>query len=78
MPAERPSMRQIREVLRLCFESRVTQRAVARSLELSQGAISGYLSRARAAGIAWHWATISTTRGSKRCCFHRPPGVSAR
>jgi hypothetical protein len=31
MPAERLSMRQIREVLRLCFESRLPQRAVARS-----------------------------------------------
>ena len=36
MPAERLSMRQIREVLRLCFESRLPQRAVARSLGLSQ------------------------------------------
>src|ERR1700676_3198669 len=53
MPAERLSMRQIREVLRLCFESRLPQRAVARSLGLSQGAVSGYLSRARAAGVAW-------------------------
>ena len=53
MPAERLSMRQIREVLRLCFESKLPQRAVARSLGLSQGAVSGYLSRARAAGIAW-------------------------
>ena len=53
MPAERLSMRQIWEVLRLCFESRLPQRAVARSLGLSQGAISGYLSRARAAGVAW-------------------------
>ena len=45
MPAERLSMRQIREVLRLCFESRLPQRAVARSLGLSQGAVSDYLSR---------------------------------
>ncbi len=41
MPAERLSMRQIREVLRLCFESRLPQRAVARSLGLSQGAVIG-------------------------------------
>src|ERR1700704_1852699 len=53
MPAERLSMRQIREVLRLCFESRLPQRAVARSLGLGQGTVSGYLSRARATGIAW-------------------------
>ena len=53
MPAERLSMRQIREVLRLCFESRLPQRAAARSLGLGQGTVSSYLSRARAAGLAW-------------------------
>jgi transposase len=53
MPAERLSMRQIRDVLWLCFAAKLPQRAIARSLGLSQGAISRYLSRARAAGIAW-------------------------
>jgi len=53
MPAERLSMRQIRDVLRLCFAAKLPQRAIARSLGLSQGAISRYLSRARAAGITW-------------------------
>ena len=53
MPAERLSMRQIRDVLRLCYAAKLPQRAVGRSLGLSQGAVSGYLSRARAAGITW-------------------------
>ena len=53
MPAERVSMRQIREVLRLRFASELPQRAIAKSLGLSQGAVSGYLSRARAAGVSW-------------------------
>src|SRR6516164_1394736 len=53
MPAERLSMRQIREVLRLRFASELPQRAIAKSLGLSQGAVSGYLSRARAAGVVW-------------------------
>ena len=53
MPAERLSMRQIREVLRLRFASRLSQRAIAKSLRLSQGAVSTYLTRARAAGIVW-------------------------
>ena len=53
MPAERLSMRQIRDVLRLCCAAKLPQRAVARSLGLGQGAVSGYLSRARAAGISW-------------------------
>src|SRR3954447_6487466 len=53
MPAERLSMRQIREVLRLRYASKLPQRAIAKSLGLSQGAVSGYLSRARAAGVVW-------------------------
>ena len=53
MPAERLSMRQIREVLRLRFASKLPQRAIAKSLGLSQGAVSGYLSRACAAGVVW-------------------------
>src|SRR5437773_1746920 len=53
MPGERLSMRQIREVLRLRFASKLPQRAIAKSLGLSQGAVSGYLSRARAASVVW-------------------------
>src|SRR5690348_14714740 len=53
MPAERVSMRRVREVLRLRFASKLPQRAIAKSLGLSQGAVSGYLSRARAAGVRW-------------------------
>ena len=53
MPAERLSMRQIREVLRLRFASKLPQRAIAKSLGLSQGTVSRYLSRARAAGLTW-------------------------
>src|SRR3974377_1607052 len=55
MPAERLSMRQIREVLRLRFASKLPQRAIAKSLGLSQGAVSTYLSRASADGGAGPW-----------------------
>ena len=53
MPGERLSMRKIREVLRLRFGHGLTQRAIAQSLRLSQGAVNGYLSRARRAGLGW-------------------------
>ena len=46
-------MRKIREVLRLRLGHKLPQRAVARSLRLSQAAISGYLGRARRAGLSW-------------------------
>jgi hypothetical protein len=45
MPAERVSMRQIREVLRLRFASELPRRAIAKSLGLSRGAVSGGIVR---------------------------------
>src|SRR5271169_3395696 len=77
MPAERLSMRQIREVLRLCVESRLPQRAVARSLGLSQGAVSGYLSRARAVGIAWPLSGDLDDAQLEALLFPPPSGTPA-
>jgi transposase len=53
MPGERLSMRKIREVLRLRLDRGLPQRAVAQSLGLSQGAVHGYVARARRAGLSW-------------------------
>lgn len=53
MPGERLSMRKIREVLRLRYGHGLSQRALAQSLRLSNGAVNGYLSRARQAGLGW-------------------------
>lgn len=53
MPTEKVSMRKIREVLRLTFEARLTQRQVAASVGLSQSVISKYLAAARAAPMGW-------------------------
>jgi DNA-directed RNA polymerase specialized sigma24 family protein len=49
MLGERLSMRKIREVLRLRLGQGLPQRAVAQSLRLSQGAVHGYMARARRA-----------------------------
>jgi transposase len=46
-------MRKIREVLRLRLGQRLPQRAVAKSLGLSQGAVNSYMARARRAGLGW-------------------------
>jgi transposase len=77
MPAERLSMRQIREVLRLCYGSKLPQRAIARSLGLSQGAVSGYLSRARAAGIVWPLAEDIDDARLEALLFPPPSGTPA-
>jgi hypothetical protein len=53
MPTERLSMRKIRDVLRMKFDKGLSERAIARSLSLSAGAVNGYLQRARFAGLSW-------------------------
>src|SRR5882672_882891 len=77
MPAERLSMRQIREVLRLRFASQLPQRAIARSLGLSQGAVSGYLSRARAAEISWPLSEELDDARLEALLFPPPCGIPA-
>jgi hypothetical protein len=77
MPAERLSMRQIREVLRLWWESRLPQRAAARSLGLGQGTVSGYLSRARAAGLAWPLPEDFDDGRLEALLFPPPSGIPA-
>src|SRR5690348_1726590 len=77
MPTERVSMRQIREVLRLRFASELPQRAIAKSLGLSQGAVSGYLSRARAAGVSWPLAEDLDEAQLEALLFPPPPAIAA-
>src|SRR5205085_3224401 len=77
MPAERVSMRQIREVLRLRFASELPQRAIAKSLGLSQGAVSGYLSRARAAGVSWPLPADLDDEQLEALLFPPPPAIAA-
>ena len=77
MPAERVSMRQIREVLRLRFANELRQRAVAKSLGLSQGTVSGYLSRARAAGVSWPLPADLDDEQLEALLFPPPPAIAA-
>src|SRR3984893_262308 len=77
MPAERVSMRQIREVLRLRFASELPQRGIAKSLGLSQGAVSGYLSRARAAGVSWPLPAELDDEQLEALLFPAPPAIAA-
>src|SRR6201987_708149 len=77
MPAERLSMRQIREVLRLRYASKLPQRSIAKSLGLSQGAVSGYLSRARAAGVVWPLPEDLDDVQLEALLFPPPPALAA-
>ena len=53
MPMKRLTMRQIREILRLKHESRLSHRAIARVCGVGAGTVSEYLRRAREAGLGW-------------------------
>jgi len=53
MPAERLSMRKIREVLRLKFGCGLSNRAIAKSVSISRSVVADYLLRASAAGLSW-------------------------
>lgn len=53
MPTTRLAMRQIKDILRLRYEAGLSQREIARSLNLSVGVISKYLQLASAADIRW-------------------------
>jgi transposase len=63
--------------LRLRFASELPQRAIAKSLGLSQGAVSGYLSRARAAGVSWPLAEDLDDVQLEALLFPPPPAISA-
>jgi len=53
MPREHLSMRKMKEILRLKWESKLGDRQVAKSCGVSRSTVSDYVNRARAAGLSW-------------------------
>ena len=53
MPAERITMRKIREVLRLKFECQLSNRKIADSTCVARTTVGDYIQRAKAAGLSW-------------------------
>src|SRR5207244_4784078 len=53
MPAERLSMRKVREVLRLKYACRASERVIARSMGIGRTAVAEYIRRAAVIGITW-------------------------
>jgi DNA-binding transcriptional regulator LsrR (DeoR family) len=53
VPAERLSMRKIREMFRLRWVEQLSQRHVARSIGVSPATVSDCLGRAKVAGLSW-------------------------
>jgi len=75
MPTERLSMRKIRDVLRLKFESGLSERVIARSMSLSNGSVNSYLQRARMAGLGWPLPVDLDDGALERLLF--PPAATA-
>ncbi len=53
VPAERLSMRKLREFLRLHLDQHLTGRAIGRSLKISPATAQSYMARVRLAALAW-------------------------
>jgi len=62
MPAERVSMRRVREILRLKHECRATDREIARSLSVARSTVALTLERVAAAGLRWPLPATLTDR----------------
>jgi transposase len=78
MAQERLSMRKVREVLRLKWECRQSNRAIARSCRLAHSTVGEYLDRARAAGLSWPLPVDLDDDQLEQLLFPPTPSVSTR
>lgn len=75
MPAERLSMRKIREVLRLQREIGLSAREIAQSCGMGRSTVREYLQRATRAGIGWPLPEALTDSELERLMFPPPPDI---
>jgi len=75
MPAQRLSMRRIREVLRLRHQG-LTERVIARMIGVSNGVVHGYLRRARLTGLTWPLPEGMDDEGLELLLFPAPIAAS--
>jgi transposase len=69
--SERHSMRKIREVLRLKYESGLHERPIARAVGIARSTASDSLTRAKAAGLTWETAQDLSDAEVERRLFQR-------
>jgi hypothetical protein len=77
MPAQRVSMRKIREVLRLTLACGLSKRQVAPIAGLSATAVREYVVRAKQAGLVWPLPDGLGDEELERLLFPSAPGVPA-
>ena len=77
MAASRLPMRKLRDVLRLKYETKLPQRAIAQACGIGLGTVTGYLQRATAAGLTWPLPADLDDTALEARIFTRPALVSA-
>lgn len=77
MPAERLSMRTIREVLRLKWEKALTNRQIAASCQIARSTVREYLERAGRAGLVWTVCSELDDTALERLLFPPRPVIPA-
>ncbi len=73
MPAERLSMRKIREVLRLHFACGLSKRRIARAVGIGPTSAGEYIARARRAAVGWPLPGELDDAALERLLFPPPP-----
>jgi transposase len=78
MPANRLSMRKIKEVLRLKWANDLSDRKIAQSCNISRPAVVNYVGRAEEAGLSWPLPDTLTDAELERLLFPALNKSSAR
>lgn len=65
-------MRRIKEVLRLHFESQLSERQIAKICVLGKGTVRRFLKREEAAGLNWPLPPTLDDAALEKNCFRRP------
>ncbi len=72
MPANRLSMRKIKEVLRLKWAHHLSDRKIAQSCHISRPAVASYVERATLAGLSWPLPDHLTDAALEQLLFPAP------
>lgn len=80
MPAQRITMRKIKDVLRLKFEGKLAHQQIADALGLSKGVVTKHVGLAVAAGLDWMaiYAMDEATLGQRLLPYPQPSDVYAQ
>ena len=77
MATQRLRMRQLREILRLHHDARLSHRAIARACRVGPTAVCEYLDRARRAGLGWPLPEDLDDSALEARLFPRLPGAAS-